>query len=161
MRKNTLKLAIFCLAFSVLVLVVEYAGEAIPRGIGDALGFFAVMIMLTALETNVLGVSISDLIPRCFKTVVGVVMLLGLANVIKQLGWVRASYFNEAIILQFPITVIDVSVLVIVGTTLYWTGGIMYGTITKLTIAIGNISYSVVKRLGLLELEDDYKDDVM
>lgn len=160
MRKNTLKLAIFCLAFSVLV-AREQAGGALSCGVGDVLGFFAVMIILTALETNVLGVGISDLIPRCFKTVIGVVVLLGLANVIVQFGWVRTSYFNEAIILQFPMTLIDMSVLVIVGTTLYWAGGMMYDTITKLTIAIGNISYFVVKRLGLFELEDDYKDDVM
>ena len=160
MRKNTLRWVILGLALT-LIFAIQYAGKAIPRGIGDVLGFFAVMTMLTVLETNVLGVGMSVLIPRCFKTVIGVVMLLGLSNVIKQFGWVRASYFNEVIILQVPITLIDVSVLVVVGTTLYWTGGLMYDTITKLTIAIGNISYSVAKRVGLLELEDDDEDVVM
>jgi len=160
MRKRRLKLVIFGLAFT-LIFAMQYAGEAIPRGIGDVLGFFAVMIVLTALETDVLRCAHTHLIPRCFKTVIGVIMLLGLANVIKQFGWVRASYFNEVIILQFPITLIDVSFLVVVGTTLYWTGGLMYDTITKLTIAIGNISYSVAKRVGLLELEDDDEDAVI
>lgn len=159
MKKSTLKLVVFCLSFGLLP-ATEYIEKVAPRGTGDVFSFFAVLIIITALETDTLGVISSGviggvMIPQCIKTVVGVVMLLGLASIIKRPGWLSASYFNDVIILQLPITLVDVCVLVIVGTTLYWAGGMAYDTITQLGTAIGNICYHVLKRLDLLKLEDD------
>lgn len=163
MKKNKLKVVVICLAVG-LMGTVPYFGEAIPRGVGDALQLFVVMAILTVMETDALGVLLgtgtdySDLIPQCIKKVIGVVMLLGLASTLRQAGWTSTGYFDDAIISQLPITLVDVSVLVIVGTILYWAGGIAYQTMITATTSIGNICYYVLGKMGLVELEDDEEE---
>lgn len=163
MKKSTLKLVVFSLAF-VLIGAIPYFKGTIPRGVEDALGLFMVMAILTAMETNALGVFLSagssDLIPRCIKTVIGVVMLLGLVSILQQSGGFSTGFFDDPI-LQLPITPVDVSVLVIIGTTLYWAGGLMYQTVTKVTISIGNLCYYILGKTGLVELEDDGEEGEM
>lgn len=163
MKKNKLKVVVICLAIG-LMGTVPYFEEEIPRGVGDMLQLFVVMAILTVMETDALGVLLgtgtdySDLIPQCIKTVIGVVMLLGLASILKQTGWFSTGYFDDAIILQLPITLVDVSVLVIVGTVLYWAGGFTYRTVIEAVTAIGNICYYILGKVGLVELEDDEEE---
>ena len=159
MKKNKLKVVVICLAVG-LVGTLPYFGETIPRGVGDALQLFVVMAILTVMETDALGVLLgtgtdySNPIPRSIKTVIGVVMLLGLASIFRQTGWFTSGYFEDAIVLQLPINLVDVSVLVIVGTILYWAGGYTYQTMIAATTSIGNICYYILGKVGLVELED-------
>ena len=165
MKKSTLKIVVFSLAF-ILIGVTTYFEGAIPRGIGDALALFMVMAIITAMETNVLGVFLgttidSDLIPQSIKTVIGVVMLLGLVSILQQSGRFSTGFFDDPIISKLPITPVDVCVLVIAGTTLYWVGGIMYQTMIKVTISIGDLCYYILGKMGLVELEDDGEEGEM
>ncbi len=157
MRKNKLKLVTFLLAF-LLIPVMPYARKQISQGIGDVLGVVIVMVILTALETNALGEFIgedySGLIPQSIKTAIGVVMLLGLASLIKQLGWLPVTYFNDPIVLQLPITLVDVCILVIVGTTLYWAGGVTYQAVITVTTSVGNACYYILEKMNLVELDE-------
>ncbi len=159
MKKRKLQVVVICLGF-VLVGTALYFEEAIPRGVGDALQLFVVMAILTVMEADALGVLLgtgtdySDLIPQSIKTVIGVVMLLGLASIFRQTGWFSKGYFEDAIVLQLPINLVDVSVLVIVGTIIYWAGEFTYRTMIAATTSIGNICYYILGKMGLVELED-------
>jgi len=155
MRKNKLKVIITILAF----ILIPTTGYILEPGtvIKDVLVFSAVMVILTALETGMLTFSSAEkaiVIPQRIKTVIGVVMLLGLASVLSQSGWCSTGYFSNTIILQFPITLIDVSVLTTIGITLYWAGEITYRVITNAVIAIGNFCYYILGKTGLVELEN-------
>jgi len=159
-KKRKLQIVAICLGVG-LMGTLPYLGETIPRGAGDALQLFVVMAILTVMETDSLGVLLgtgtdySDLIPQSIKTVIGVVMLLGLAGILRQTGWFTSGYFEDVIVLQLPINLVDVSVLVIVGTILYWAGEFTYRTMIAVTTSIGNICYYVLGKMGLVELEED------
>lgn len=160
MKKGTLKLVSLLLAF-LLVPVMQYVGKEISRGVGDVLSIFIVMVVLTALETNAVGLTFdsSDLIPQSIKIVVGVVMLLVLGSIFVQRGWFTTGYFNDPIILQMPLTMVDISVLVIIGTVLHWAGGITYQTVITVTTSAGNACYYILGKLSLVELEDDEENE--
>ena len=133
-----------------------YDGLPIPQSIGDIFEFIFVVATLTSFEVGFLSELFPNMIPLYLKKVMGMFMLFGLGNILQQ--YLRAStgsFLSDTIIVQAPITMVDISTLVAVGASLYWAGGLMYDTMVQLTIAAGDICYRILKRLNLFKTEDD------
>lgn len=159
MKKTTLQLVIICLVFVPMMFAIPipqigYGGLSVPKNLADIYRVLGVMIVLTFLESsNLLDKATTNVIPPCLKNIIGMYMLLGLGCIFEQrMGLINS--FSDGIILQLPITMIDVSVLVTVGVVLYWVGGMTYGIMIDLTTNVGNLCWRGLEKVGILDPEE-------